>query len=95
MCNLGLLCGTLLWVILMVKGAGELRGASGTQEYIVQCGPFVLTHISKHAVAGGFTAGFSLESGLVWYILSWIAAGILLGGIVLYAGGRGSKISDN
>jgi hypothetical protein len=94
-CNFGLLCGVTVWVILIVKGAESLRGLSVAQDYTVQLGPFVLTHITKHPTPGGFTAGFSLESGLMWYILAWLTGGVFLGLVVLYIEYRKSSKSSN
>jgi uncharacterized membrane protein len=85
MTHFGLLMGVAVWTILIVRGAQSLRNNPFKDSYLVHFGPLKLTHISKHPIEGGFTAGFSLETGLVWYVLFWLVIGCLLGlGVVWY-----------
>ena len=74
-----LLLGSIGWIVLLAKGAAALRGQTGSVNYDVLFGPFVLNRISRQETRDGFTATFSLESGLLWYLLCWLLIGLLLG----------------
>jgi hypothetical protein len=92
MSNFGLLAGVMLWVILVVRGAQQLRNASHLADYLVQFGPLKLTHIVKQPIEDGFSVSFSLEPGLVWYVFGWVALGLLGGIAVVFVAKRSQAV---
>ncbi len=84
--NFGLISGIGMWVLLLIQGAQHLKQVSTSGEYLVQCGPFALTQVTKHAIRDGFTVSFSMEAGFVWYLLSWCLLGAFIGLVTLYLG---------
>lgn len=74
-----LLLGSVLWALLLAKGAVALRGQAGSTTYDVLFGPFVLNRISRQEIEDGFVASFSFENGIWWYALCWLLLGVLLG----------------
>jgi len=93
MSNFGLFTGVVLWVILVVRGAQQLRSASHLADYLVQFGPLTLTHIVKKPIEDGFSVSFSLESGLIWYVFGWLIFGLLGGMILVFAARQSHTIS--
>jgi hypothetical protein len=81
--NFGLLAGTVMWILLVVHGAQRVSSGIAVQEYLVRFGPLNLTHIVKKPITGGFIANLSLETGLLWYIIGWIAAGAAAGWLLV------------
>jgi hypothetical protein len=76
--GLSLMIGCFSWVALFIRGAFILRDHIGSASYDVVAGPLVLNNISRQETKDGFTASFSFESGLLWYLLVWLLLGVLL-----------------
>lgn len=74
-----LMLGIFGWVSLLVKGAAALRDQTESATYDVLFGPLVLNRISRQKTDDGFTATFSFENGLLWYLLCCLLIGLLLG----------------
>lgn len=90
--HLGLLCGVLLWIILLIRSAGQVKNMAGYGHHMVNFGPLELTAVVRQPTDQGFIASFSFENGLLWYMLLWLLIGSL-GGWILAA--RRQKAADN
>jgi hypothetical protein len=71
--------GVIVWIVLLIIGAGHVRTATDTNSYDVAIGPFALNHIEKSVVEGGYKVSISFEPGLLWYLLACCGLGVVLG----------------
>jgi hypothetical protein len=77
--SLLLLLGVAVWITLLLVGASHARRALDAGAYDIAIGPLLLNQITRTPTGGGHTVSFSFESGLLWYFLTWVVLGIILG----------------
>lgn len=75
----GLCIAATVWIALLWRGSAVVRLSQFSTDYHASVGPFLLTTISKHVGENGYTASITLKSGLLWFGLCCIAAGVLVG----------------
>src|SRR5688500_8948028 len=77
--GVSLLIGSITWILLLMQGAASLREYAESASHEVRVGPLLLSRIAKQKAEDGFTASFSFESGLLWYLVGLIAIGGVVG----------------
>jgi len=70
-----LLIGAFIWLGLLLRGARFLHSQTHDAIYHVQLGPLLLTTISTKKAAGGMTAAFAFNSGMLWFAIGCVAIG--------------------
>ncbi|HJQ07879.1 MAG TPA: hypothetical protein VJ836_00175 [Candidatus Saccharimonadales bacterium] len=75
---IGLLAGITIWILLLLRGASLVRDAP-IVGHMVRLGPFNLTEIQQIAIPEGYRVSLTLQTGLLWFILTCIVAGFIVG----------------
>lgn len=73
------LISAVVWVILIVAGARQLRSIGTDGIYEVVFGPLQLVTLTNETVSEGVKISIALEQGLLWYVVIWTAAGLVAG----------------
>lgn len=74
----GLILSSMLWVGLLITVADHVR-AEDHYQYAVNVGPWVLDHVITRHASSGSTISITFESGLIWYILTWVIVSGIIG----------------
>jgi hypothetical protein len=81
----GGLAGAICWVILLIHAAASFDTYEDRVTAAVNCGPLVLSHLSKHTItSGGYGVTMSFAPGLLWFLLAWIMLGTAVGSLLLW-----------
>ena len=71
------LCGGLVWALLLLRGVFVIREAAIGVHYIVRFGPVTLHDIAKLPLVDGFVMQLDFSWGLLPFSLFWIMIGMI------------------
>lgn len=90
------LIGALLWVVLLAQMAAKMRDVTfNDTTQTVAFGPLELVDITKKiSDHGAVMINFQFHSGILWYVLLWLALGAAFGYAVHRYGGKKHTAQD-
>lgn len=74
-----LLLGFIVWSVLLMQASFAVRSMPINHVYKVHWGPFLIHEIEKVYAPLGYSIRMSIEPGIIWFGLSWIAGGMIVG----------------